>query len=483
MSASAPAAWRILPGLPARRAAVLLALAFTGVYGAADLLALAGVQAAELSMEGSRRSAGSVGPAATATRDWPRPRMSTPARPAHGTAVSDSESLHEAVARAAGGETLLLSPGVYTGPLVLDHPITLWGPREAILRSDGTGNTITVTAPGVSLLGFTVEGSGHRFDQTDAAVCFRADEGRAEGLLIRQALFGITAERVRSARIIGNQIIGNAEPDLGLRGDGIRLWEVRGSEVAGNFVSQGRDIVVWYSPGNRVTGNFVEWGRYGTHFMYSHRNVAAGNTYVGNLVGIFVMYSDSVLVLGNRMAFSDPTGGMGLGVKESGGLIVRKNVMLQNEVGIYLDTSPLQRHHENVVRENRLLYCRAGVAFHRSETRNRFHDNEFFGCGTPVRVGGGGDAAGVEWLRNYFDDYQGYDLDGDGLGDVAYELYRLSDQLCAKQEALQFFQGTPALGLIDIVGRVLPLLAPRILVHDPRPRISPPANGLMSLGE
>ncbi len=430
--------------------------------------------ATELTMDDSHVTSVIGVNAVAVARDWPRPALVAPALPDGGIVVGCEENLQRVIEGTKAGGVIVLAPGIHPGPVVVDRPITLWGPRDAIIRSDGVGHTITVEADGVSLLGFTVEGSGGRFDQTDAAICLRADDCRVEGLTVRQALFGITAEQVRGARIIGNEVVGTGLPDLGLRGDGIRLWEVRGSEVSGNLVSRSRDIVVWYSPGNRVTGNFVEWGRYGTHYMYSRRNIAQGNTYVGNLVGIFVMYSDSVSILENRMAFSDPTGGLGLGVKESGGLIVRDNVLLSNQAGIYLDTSPLQRNHENIVTGNRLLFCGTGVSFHRSETRNQFHDNEFRGCGTPVRVGGGGDAAGVDWRGNYFDDYQGYDLDGDGIGDVAYELHRLSDQLTTKYEALQFFEGTPALGLIDVVGRVLPLFAPRILVHDPAPRLAPP---------
>ena len=91
----------------------------------------------------------------------------------------------------------------------------------------------------------------------------------------------------------------------------------------------------------------------------------------------------------------------------------------------------------------------------------------------PVRIEGDGDAAGVEWMGNRFDDYQGYDLDGDRVGDVPYELYRLSDQLTGAHQDLRFFHGTPALALLDLAGHVFPLLAPRVLLRDPAPRTDP----------
>lgn len=384
-------------------------------------------------------------------------------------------SIQDAVSTAEAGETLLLTPGIYQGPIRIDRAVTLWGPREAIVRSSGQGHTIDVDADSAVLLGFSIEGSGDRFDHTDSAVHIHGDDCRVTGLHIEKALFGVTVERSHRARISGNEIVGNGESDLGLRGDAIRFWEVRDSEIEGNLVTGSRDMVVWYSPGNEVANNYFEFGRYGTHFMYSPRNSIRGNTYIGNLVGVFVMYSDTVRVVGNRMAFSDPTGGIGLGVKESGEVEVTRNLFLQDPSGLYIDTSPLQRGQWNAFEGNQFLFCDAGVVFHRSETNNRFHANAFIDSVTPVRVEGGGNAEEVEWLGNYFDDYQGYDLDHDGVGDIPYELQRLSDGLMSRRENLQFFRGTPALSLLDLAGRVFPLITPQTILRDPKPRLSPPA--------
>jgi len=379
--------------------------------------------------------------------------------------------LQAALRAAPRGGALLLEPGIHAGPLRLDRPVIIWGPSEAVIRSPGQGTTIEVRADSVSLLGFTVEGSGRRFEMTDAAVSVRGNDTRVEGLRIRRALFGVTVEGARRAMILGNVIFGDSPSALGLRGDAIRFWEVRDSLIAGNLVTDSRDIVVWYSPRNAVTSNFVEAGRYGTHFMYSHGNTVSGNTYIGNVVGVFVMYSDSVAVRGNRLAYCGPTGGMGLGVKESGELTVTDNLLLGNQDGIYLDTSPLQRTHRNVFEHNSFMFCDAGVAFHRSGERSRFVGNDFRGCTTAARMDGGGDALSSEWSDNHFDDYQGYDLDCDGRGDVPYELSRLSGQVTATREDLRFFRGTPALALLDAVGRIVPLLAPRIVLRDLHPRM------------
>lgn len=407
--------------------------------------------------------------ARAAVANWPRPPRWEPPRPPGGTFVAAGTSLQAAIAAARPGDVLVLGPGEHQGSIRIDRPLTLWGLRDAVVRSAGTGHNIEVAAGGVTLLGFTVSGSGRRYEQTDAAVSVHGDGCRIEGLSIRDALFGISIDASRGVQVIGNEIEGLGGSDLGLRGDAVRLWEVRDSEVRSNRIMDGRDLVVWYSPHNTVADNWCEFGRYGTHLMYSHSNLISGNTYVGNMVGIFIMYSDSTSVVRNCVAFSDPVGGMGIGIKEAGQMSVRENVVLRDQVGIYVDTSPLYRTHWNEFLDNHLLSCDTGVEFHRSESRSRFEGNEWRGCGSDVQVEGRGNAMGVEWSGNFFDAYAGYDLDRDGVGDIPFELVDASGRLVASREELRFLRGTLALRLLDLAAQVFPLLRPTPVLRDARP--------------
>ena len=75
---------------------------------------------------------------------------------------------------------------------------------------------------------------------------------------------------------------------------------------------------------------------------------------------------------------------------------------------------------------------------------------------------------------NRYSDYEGYDLDGDGVGDVAYEVKALSSELTESRPALKFFHGTAAMGLVDAVARSMPMLASHKLLTDPAPLINRP---------
>lgn len=415
---------------------------------------------------------GSSGPTARIRADEP---AAPPERPAACQTVSPGTDLQALLDAAPAGASVCLAPGEYPGPLGIGPGVTVWGPRDAVIRSSGEGTTIRVEGEGAALLGVTVDGSGGRYDLLDAAVHVGGRDARVEGVRILHAVFGILAEKTRRVLIRGNEIAGDPEQSLGLRGDGIRLWETYDSRIEQNRVEDSRDVVVWYSSGNRIEGNRIERGRYGTHLMYSHHNVIAENAYVGDITGVFLMYSRGVELRNNLFAEAAGAAGFGLGLKESGDIRVVGNRFLHDAVAVYADTSPLYPDEHNLFERNVFRFGQVGVVFHSSEERNVFRVNDFRDNGTPVRVEGRGDALKVSWEGNYFDDYAGYDLDGDGIGDVPYELRSLTSDLVARRPALAFYRGTPALALVETIGRVVPLFAPRLLLVDSSPRMRPVA--------
>jgi nitrous oxidase accessory protein len=396
---------------------------------------------------------------------------SPPPRPDGCREVAAGAALQAALDSAPEGAALCLAPGLHAGPVRLTRRATLWGPREAVITSRGSGTTVSLEAAGSALLGLTVDGSGGRFDLLDAAVRVAADDVRVEGVAIRGALFGLLADRCSRLLLRGNQIRGRPGQALGLRGDGIRLWEVRDSRVEANELEDSRDMVVWYSPGNRIERNRIARGRYGTHFMYSHGNVVLGNRYEQNVVGVFVMYSRDVEVRRNLVLRSEGAAGMGLGVKDSSRITVEDNAFLGNRTGAFVDSSAPAPGDWNLFARNVFQQGETGVALHGIAAGNRFTDNSFRDNRAQVAVEGRGDARAAEWQGNHYDDYAGYDLDADGTGDLPYELRSLSAEWVARQPGLAFFRGAPALWLVELVGRVVPLLEPRTLLVDALPRM------------
>ncbi|HET7503261.1 MAG TPA: nitrous oxide reductase family maturation protein NosD [Kofleriaceae bacterium] len=400
----------------------------------------------------------------------PEPAALAPASPSDCRTVSAGGELRGLAA--VPGARLCLTAGRYAGPIAIAPGAVVWGPRDAILERP-TGGTVVELGAGAALLGVTVDGLGGVFDRTDAGVRVSGDGARVEGVAVERAVFGILAERVAHATIRGNRVDGGRDPAISLRGDTIRLWEVTDSVIDANTVDGGRDVVVWYSSRNRITNNRIAGARYGTHLMYSHDNQVARNRLDGNVVGVFVMYSHDVALDANFVREAVGAAGMGIGLKDSGNVSITHNALVHDHTGLYLDQTPLQITHTLTVEDNLFARCDTAVQFHASGHRSRVAGNDFIDDAFAVRVEGGGDASDVAWDGNYFDDYAGYDLDGDQRGDVPYQLRSLEDDLTSRTPALAFFRRTPALEAADAVTRLVPMYERRTLLTDGAPRMRP----------
>ncbi|CAN5881655.1 nitrous oxide reductase family maturation protein NosD [soil metagenome] len=397
--------------------------------------------------------------------------VAAPLRPAACLEVPAGQDVQRAIDEAGDG-AVCLGPGLHAGPIVLTRGVTVWGSSAAILRAARPGTVIEIRGAGARVLGLTIDGRGGRFYSTDAAILAASSRDvRIEGVTVVGAVFGFVVEQCARVEILHNPIRGSQDPAMGLRGDTLRIWETRDARVEGNDLEDGRDFLIWYSRKSAIVGNRIRGGRYGLHFMDSHDSKVLGNQILDPIVGVFAMYSRGLEIRDNVIAGALGAAGMGVGAKESGNLEIVGNHLIRDASGIYLDTSPMQPLDKVRIERNQLRLDDRAIVFHASGHRVSIIDNDFADNQIQVAVDGGGDAMDVTWRGNYFDDYAGYDLDGDGIGDVAYEEHALSNELTSSHPELALFRGTPALALVDAAAHLDPMYVRKPLLSDPAPRM------------
>lgn len=380
-------------------------------------------------------------------------------------------SLQELVDATPEGGLLQPPAGVYAGPVVLRRPIHIDGGGRVVIDAGGTGSVIQVLTDGASIRGLELRGSGENHDTLDAGVKVRGHGNRIEDNVIEDVLFGVDLQQSNGNLVAGNRI--RSKPvEMGMRGDSIRLWYSRDNEIRDNEISDVRDMVVWYSEDNRILGNRVTGGRYALHFMYAKKNRVEGNEYTDNMVGIFLMYSDGVRIRGNRISGSSGPTGMGVGFKESSDVELESNQIFHCARGLYLDISPYEPETTNRFFGNHFGYNGSAVVFHNDWEGNIFRANAFEGNFTQVAVQGGGSAERNLWEGNRWDDYRGFDRDGDGVGDTPYELYAYADRFWQMLPEAAFFRGSPLFHVIDFLDQLAPFSAPTRVVRDEAPRFS-----------
>jgi nitrous oxidase accessory protein len=372
----------------------------------------------------------------------------------------------------AGG-VLKISAGTHQGPITITKPITLDGGGEAIIDGGGEGTVLTIKADNVTIKNFTLRHSGQLHNNVDACIQLKGDNGKILNNKMVDCLFGIDIAESDN-NLIADNYISSYDLDMGIRGDAMRLWYSKKNTVRRNTVRNSRDIVIWYSGDNIIEENDVSGGRYSIHFMYANGNIIRKNVFDGNAVGIFLMYTEKTLVEDNLIRNAAGATGLCLGMKDTSDVQIIGNRLIYCSSGIYIDQSPFQPDTINLFKDNEVAFNGIGVLFHMSLVGNQFIGNKFVGNFIPVSVDSRGHAQGSVWKGNYWDTYQGFDRNNDGVGDTPFKLFFHADKLWMDAPNLKFFFGSPVLEALDFLEKLAPFSDPELVMSDPSPQFALP---------
>jgi nitrous oxidase accessory protein len=378
---------------------------------------------------------------------------------------------------AAPGAVVRVPAGVYQGNLIVSKPVTLDGGGVAVFDGMGEGTVIEVRAEGVTIRACTVRASGADVTSEPAGIRVLAGSATIESNIIEDTLFGIDLREAPDSVVRSNTITGkDLEP--GRRGDGVRLWWSHNCVVEDNTARAVRDMVFWYSENLRLTRNTVTDSRYGLHFMYSHDTVLEDNRLSHNSVGVYLMYSNRITLKGNHLLNNRGASGYGVGLKDCDDIVIDNNALLANRVGVYLDNSPSSVGSTGLFESNMIAFNEIGLLATPNTHENVFTGNAFIENEEGAATHGRGRLVSNDFARagvgNYWSDYAGFDLDADGIGDLAHEPRSLFGAMLANEPNLRLFVHSPAQQAIEFTGRALPELRPESVLVDPSPLALPP---------
>lgn len=400
------------------------------------------------------------------------------------TAPPGRGTLQDAVNAARPGGTLFLAPGRYEGPVLIDRPLTLRSAAGAVVDGGGSGRVITVDAPGVTVEGMTVTGSGLDLATEDAGIFVTANGDRARIIGNRLAgnLIGVYLKGPEDAEVRGNVIEGRQDLRMNERGNGVHLWNTPGSVVAGNDLRFGRDgIFVTTSRRNRFEGNRFRDLRFAVHYMYTNHGEVRGNHSAGNHIGYAIMFSHHLHVTGNVSAGDRDRGIL---LNYANGSEIAGNRVGGGSVGgsgggarsgpekcVFIYNANMNRIHGNLFEG-----CDVGIHFTAGSEGNDVHGNAFAGSRTQVKYVG---TRHLEWSRdgagNYWSDNPAFDLDGDGIADRPYRPNGLVDHVVWRHPRAKLLLGSPAMQVLRWAQSAFPGLHPGGVTDSAPLMAMPPA--------
>ena len=152
------------------------------------------------------------------------------------------------------GETLVIPPGTYSGPVYVEQAITLDGQGKVTINSGGKGSVVILDTDGAVLKNLHLTNSGSHHNDLDSGVQVRGNFNVIKDNVIDDCLFGVDLQQSEH-NIVRRNTISSKQEELGMRGDSIRLWYSFHNKITDNTINNTRDMVVWYSKSNVIKNN------------------------------------------------------------------------------------------------------------------------------------------------------------------------------------------------------------------------------------
>ena len=199
--------------------------------------------------------------------------------------------------------------------------------------------------------------------------------------------------------------------------------------------------------------------------MFSHSNSYITNVFRNNGAGVSVMYTKNVKMFNNTFDQNWGASAYGLLLKEISDSYIFNNKFTANTSAIYIEGSSRNKIEKNQFNENGWAMQIQANSMDNEVINNNFRGNTF-------DMGTNGSLVLNIFDSNYWDKYEGYDINKDGIGDVPYHPLSLFAVLIENNPSAMLLFRSFMITLLDKSEKVLPSITPDNFI-DNKPLMKP----------
>ncbi len=366
------------------------------------------------------------------------------------------KSIKKALEKAKDGDKIIVHKGTYKeGTIIIDKKIRFIGKDYPVIDGEKIDEVVSIKSGDVLMKGFKVINSGYAAMKDPCGIkVYNESNVIIEDNILDNNFFGIYIQNGKNCIVRNNKVKAYAVKEQQI-GNGIHAWKSENLKIENNEIIGHRDGIyfefVYHSTikNNKAKNNL----RYGLHFMFSHNDTYESNTFTNNGAGVAVMYSRNVTMFKNTFDENWGDSAYGLLLKELSDSQIENNRFVQNTTGIYLEGTTRVKIQKNLFHGNGWAMKLQASCMDNQINQNNFYGNTF-------DVATNGRLTLNKFEANYWDKYEGYDLDKDGFGDVPYHPLSLFTVLVEKNPSAMLLFRSFMITLLDKSEKVLPSITP-----------------------
>jgi len=377
-------------------------------------------------------------------------------------------SVQQGINTAQVGDTVIVEPGYYKEHNIrIDKKIYLKGIQYPVIDGEKKSGIFTIHADGAILDGFKIINGGRSETEDLAGVliedCYHVSVINNK---LDDTNFGIYSQHSRNCTIKNNHIKSYATNEV-QSGNGIHCWRSDSLLIIGNDITGHRDGLYFEFVTNSLVwcNNSHDNIRYGIHFMFSHHDTYISNIFEGNQSGVAVMFTHHIQIYNNF--FLDNWGGAAYGIllKEINDAEISGNHFSHNTIAIQMEGCNRDNIFKNSFVNNGWAIKISASSINNTITQNNFIGNTF-------DIGTNGTLVMNTFNGNYWDKYEGYDLNRDNIGDVPYHPVSMYSMIIDSNPAALMLFRSLIVSLLDKSEKILPGITPQNL-EDETPLMRP----------
>lgn len=368
----------------------------------------------------------------------------------------------DALQHASDGDTVLIYAGHYKeGNIVVNKTVHLTGVDMPVIDGEKKYEVLTINASGASVSGFKIIRSGYSaIDDLAGIKVVNAQNVVIKNNVFDDNFFGIYIQFGINCSIENNYLkaYGVKEQEIG---NGIHCWKSDSIRIIANTVTGHRDgIYLEFVNNSIIWRNTSEKNiRYGLHFMISNNDTYVTNIFRNNGAGVAVMFSKNVNMFNNYFYENWGEASYGLMLKEMSDGHIIGNKFVNNTFGIFMEGASRMIVNKNIFKGNGW-----GMTIQASCMDDTIHQNNFLG--NTFDVSTNGSLVLNYFTNNYWDKYEGYDLNRDGIGDVAFHPLSLFSVIVEKNPPAMILFRSFMVDLLDRSEKLIPSLTPENFVDE-----------------